>query len=83
MEVYIVINVKDKSFLIKFGNHLRFLRKQIGISQEELANRADISISQVSRVERGEINTTISTVKVISEALNISVVEIFKFVLKD
>jgi len=33
------------------------------ITQETLAYMSDIPISQIGRIERGEINTTISTVK--------------------
>ena len=49
------------------------------ISQEILAYSADIPISQVGRIERGEINTTISTIKVIANALNIPLKELFDF----
>lgn len=74
-----MINVKDKSFLIEFGNHLRKTRKQLGFSQEDLAIKADVSISQVSRIERAEINTTISTLKVLAEALDIKIQDFFEF----
>ena len=45
------------------------LRLELRISQEELANEADIPLSQVGRIERGETNPTISTLHVIAEAL--------------
>ena len=45
----------------EFGRNLKILRKEANLSQEDLANDCDISISQIGRIERGEINTTIST----------------------
>lgn len=76
---YIVNNVKDLGYIKKFGEHLQQLRKSKKMSQEVLAFSSDIPISQVGRIERGEINTTISTVKAIANALEISVKELFDF----
>ena len=72
-------NVKDLVFIKKFGNNLKQIRMSKKISQEILAYSADIPISQVGRIERGEINTTISTIKVIANALNIPLKELFDF----
>ena len=44
-----------------------------------MAYTADIPISQVGRIERGEINTTISTVKALAISLNIPVTDLFNF----
>ncbi len=49
------------------------------MSQEALAFTSDIPISQVGRIERGEINTTISSVKAIAHALDISIKDLFDF----
>jgi len=58
---------------------LRKLRDGRGLSQEVLANDADIPINQVGRIERGEINTTISTANAIAKALKIELSELFRF----
>ena len=79
VDFYFVINVKNKDFTDAFGKHLCTLRKQVGLTQEELANDADIPLSQVGRIERGEVNTTISTVYVLANALNLEVSELFGF----
>ena len=63
----------------RFGENLRDIRTNQKMSQEVLAYTSDIPISQVGRIERGEINTTISTVKVLAKALNISVKSLFDF----
>ncbi|MFZ4633177.1 MAG: helix-turn-helix domain-containing protein [Saprospiraceae bacterium] len=65
--------------LKRFGEHLRTMRKTRGLSQEELALRADLELSQISRIERGVINTSLSQVFVIAEALEVDVIELFRF----
>jgi transcriptional regulator with XRE-family HTH domain len=66
-----VINVKNKTLVTAVGNRIRTLRIQKGLSQEELANEADIPLSQIGRIERGENNPTISTLYVIAKALEV------------
>jgi transcriptional regulator with XRE-family HTH domain len=62
-----------------FGKNLKTLRNKANLSQEDLANDSDISISQIGRIERGEINTTISTLFVLAKALDIEVKDLFHF----
>lgn len=72
-------NVKDIEYIKSFGNNLRKLRISKNITQETLAYMSDIPISQIGRIERGEINTTISTVKTIANALEIKPIILFEF----
>ena len=69
----------DKKFILKFGKHLREVRIRKGLSQEEIAYNADIPINQIGRIERGEINTGISTVNAIAKVLDIHPKELFDF----
>ncbi len=71
--------LKDTKYLTEFGKHLRFVRKSKGFSQEKLANEVGIEISQISRIERGITNTSISTVHRIALSLNIETKELFSF----
>lgn len=73
------MKIKDNTYVKAFGEYLRALRKKHDLSQEQLANDADIPISQVGRIERGEVNTTLSTMKALSKALNIHITELFGF----
>ena len=50
-----------------------------GFTQEQLANELGIEISQISRIERGMINTSITTLYSISKVLNVDVSELFVF----
>jgi len=74
-----VTKIRDNSFLKRFGDNLRKLREQQGLSQEELYFRANLSKNQVGNIERGEVNTTISTAYALSQALGIELPELFKF----
>ena len=74
-----VINIKNKKAIKAFGENLKSLRISKGFSQEQLANQADVPINQIGRIERGEVNTTISTVYAVASALNIKAKELFDF----
>ena len=64
---------------IKFGLRLRQLRKEKGISQEELMAATGIHRTYLSEVERGIRNISIVNIEKISLALNIDVMEMFNF----
>lgn len=66
-----MINVKNIALVKALGARIRELRLQREMSQEDLANEADIPLSQIGRIERGENNPTISSLYVIAEALNV------------
>lgn len=68
----------EKNFIKDFGERLRKIRIEKNLSQEQLANTAEIPINQVGRIERGEINTTLTTIKVLADSLKINVTELFK-----
>lgn len=61
----------DRHFLIKLGTKLKSLRLQANYTQEQLANEIGVEISQISRIERGLIATSVVTFYDISIALNI------------
>jgi ribosome-binding protein aMBF1 (putative translation factor) len=69
--IWAVINVKNKALVKSLGKRIKELRKEKGLSQEDLSNEAEVPLSQIGRMERGEINPTISTLFVISKALEI------------
>lgn len=52
------------------GERIRYYRKLEGLTQEELAFRAETSTSRIGSIERGESEPQLKTVKRIAEALN-------------
>lgn len=74
-----VINIRNEKVIKAFGKNLRTLRKNKKLSIEQLAYDANLEYSQVARIERGEINTTISSAYALADALEISLSSLFNF----
>jgi transcriptional regulator with XRE-family HTH domain len=74
-----VKQLRHEKGIKEFGNNLRKVRQQQNFTQELLAIRADIEISQISRIERGIINTSISQIINIANALGVHPRELFDF----
>lgn len=72
-------NTRDNKLLKRFGKHIRELRVAQNLSQEGLANEAEIPISQIGRIERGEVNPTLSTINALSLALKAPLKKIMDF----
>jgi transcriptional regulator with XRE-family HTH domain len=53
------------------GETIRSYRKQSGLSQEQLAERADLHHNFVGEIERGEKAATIDTLLKIAKALGV------------
>lgn len=62
-----------------FGKHLKQLRQLQELTQQELAERADMSISFLSTIERGLKSPTIETLEKLAEALGISLSQLMSF----
>lgn len=62
----------DESFLIDMGRRIHEKRKSLRLSQEELAERAEISKQTVSRAENGQRELGAQNVKRLAEALETS-----------
>ncbi len=65
--------------LIQFGKYVKKLREEKGFSQEDLANESDLSLSQISRIERGVISSSLSQLISISNSLKITLSQLFDF----
>jgi len=64
---------------LAFGERLRQLRKDAGLSQEGLAHKADLDRSYVGAVERGEINISLINICILAEAIRVSPHELMMF----
>lgn len=54
-------------------------RKQLGISQEELARQTNLSLSLIRGIERQAANPTLSSLEKIADAFEISLPELLNF----
>ena len=72
--------LKDECFLKDLGIHIRNLRKEKNITQEFMANSIGVDISQISRLERGILNASITLIKEVSIVLEIDLKDLFDFI---
>lgn len=70
---------RDDNLLKKLGKNLKKLRGVKNLTQEELSYLSDLDISQVGRIERGEVNTSICVLQRIAKALKIEVKDLLDF----
>ena len=56
----------------KFGDKLRQIRKQKGLSQEKLALKCGLHRTYISDIERGSRNVSLKNIEKIAKALGIS-----------
>lgn len=63
----------------KFGKRVRHLRRQRDLTQEELAEAAQISIDFLSLIERGQNAPSFETLDKLAKALCVPVKELFDF----
>ena len=70
---------RDDESIKKLGNRIQEVRKSKNVTQEELAFRCGFELSQIGRIERGTINTSVSHVFAISKALDVPVKYLFEF----
>ena len=63
--------------LIALGAAIRSVRRERGISQEELADRAQLDRSYMGSIERGLQNPGIVTILRVATALEITATELF------
>lgn len=78
--MYIIFErLKVRDIAKEVGMLIRSQRKAQGLSQEALAEKANIDRSYMGRIERGEVNITLKVLWDIAISLNIST----KFLIPD
>lgn len=57
---------------LTLSRNIRLRRNELGLSQEELADRCNLHRTYVGGIERGERNITIKSLETIAAALEVS-----------
>lgn len=70
--------MRDKRASEKFGVEVKRRREEQGLSQEQLAELADIDRTYISMIERGKRNPTLEVAERIAAALDIRLSELIK-----
>ncbi len=72
------VQLINKNVPLVIGQRLREIRKNKNVSQTELANLIGKDRQYIYKIEKGKVNTSISTIGLISYALQVDLSEIFK-----
>ena len=67
----------NENLVREFATLLKQRRKMAGLSQEELAFRADLSVSYISLLETSNRQPTLTVLYALCEQLDVSLVEFF------
>lgn len=70
--------MSEKEFLLKFGQRIKELRLDTGLSQEKFALKIDMDRTYFSSVEAGKRNISICNIKKITDGLEVSLSDFFK-----
>ena len=71
--------MSKQPILVLFGNSVQQHRKALGYSQEQLADKAGVHRTYIGMIERAEKNITLCNIEKIARALDIDLIELFKF----
>jgi transcriptional regulator with XRE-family HTH domain len=61
----------------KIGKNLKKFRLERGISQEKLANIAQLDRTYIHSIEKGERNVSVVVLEKLAKSLNISIIDFF------
>jgi len=71
--------MKKMAILVKLGQRVRQLRVAKNLSQEQLAEKADLHPTFIGKIERAEINPSVITLEKIAQAFNIPLSQLLSF----
>ena len=63
----------------RFGKCVKLIRQKRKLSQEELAEKIDIAVTNMGKIERGESFVTAQTLAKLAEVLDVKVQDFFRF----
>jgi len=61
----------------KFGNRVKKIRQDRGLSQEALAYNADLDRTYIPSIEKGNRNVSITVIEKIAKALKVKISKLF------
>ena len=67
-----------KSVRLRLSRNVQHVRRLRGLTQERLAELAAISLKQIGRVERGEVNVTLDVVARIAAGLRVDLCDLLE-----
>ena len=73
--------MKNNDTIKKLGQKIRIERQKRKISQEKLAELADLNRNFVGMIERGETNLTVKKLENIANVFDMDIMDLFSFII--
>jgi DNA-binding XRE family transcriptional regulator len=73
-----IMELDKKEVCMRVGTNVRELRLKKGLTIEKLASEADMEYTQLSRIELGQINTSLYQIYKIANALSVKMPDLVK-----
>jgi len=73
-----IMATSNKDILKIFGKNLRRIRMEKGLSQRGLSSLCNIDNADISRMENGQVNVSLSTISQLADALEIPFLKLLK-----
>lgn len=64
---------------VALGRRIQKLRKKAGFTQEQLAEKAELSLKHLGELERGRGNPSLSSIESLAQAFNIPLSDMFDY----
>ncbi len=71
----------NQNTIVKLGLKIRVERQKQKMSQEKLAELANLNRNFIGMIERGETNVTVKNLENLANALNLPIQELFNFII--
>ncbi len=68
--------MEKQPILLHFGQSVQRHRKALGLSQEQLADKAGVHRTYIGMIERAEKNVTLCNIERLAKALNVPICEL-------
>lgn len=68
--------MEKQPILLRFGQSVQQHRKALGLSQEQLADKAGVHRTYIGMIERAEKNITLCNIERLAKALNVPICEL-------
>ena len=72
------IDKEGKKYLKRLGEHIKNLRKERGLTQVQLAEELETKHPQIGRLERGETNITVLSLRNLAHILQVTINELMR-----
>ncbi len=68
----------EKKLMKSFGKQVANIRKSKGVTQQQLAEKVDMSVVAIAYIETGKRWARLGTMNKIAKALNVNIADFFK-----